>query len=36
VIEKRDMNVKLRSNRQQTLSDLVTDLRHLGIVAAVA
>jgi hypothetical protein len=36
VIEKRNVNVELRSNRQQALSDLMTDLRHLGIVASVA
>jgi hypothetical protein len=36
VVEKCDVNVKLRSNRQQTLADLMADLRHLGVVASVA
>jgi hypothetical protein len=36
VVEKRNVNVKLRPDRQQTLSDLVADLRHLGVVASVA
>ena len=30
------MDVELRSDRQQTLSDLMADLRHLRIVASVA
>jgi hypothetical protein len=36
VVEKCHVNVELRSNSQQTLADLMTDLRHLGVVASVA
>ena len=36
VIEEGDVDVELRPDRQQTLSDLMADLRHLWIVAAVA
>jgi hypothetical protein len=36
VVEKRNVNVELGSDRQQTLSDLMADLRYLRIVASVA
>jgi hypothetical protein len=36
VVEKCNVNIELWSDRQQTLSDLVADLRHLGVVASVA
>jgi hypothetical protein len=36
VVEKRNVNVEFWSDSQQTLSDLMADLRHLGVVASVA
>jgi hypothetical protein len=36
VVKKSAVDVKLRSDRQQTLSDLMADLRHLGVMASVA
>jgi hypothetical protein len=36
VVKESAVDVKLRSDRQQTLSDLMADLRHLGVVASVA
>jgi hypothetical protein len=35
VVEEGAVDVKLRPDRQQTLSDLMADLRHLGVVASV-
>jgi hypothetical protein len=36
VIQEGDVDVELRPDSQQTLSDLMTDLRHLRVVASVA
>ena len=36
VVEKRHVNIKFRSNCQQTLADLMADLRHLRVMASVA
>jgi hypothetical protein len=36
VIKEGDVDVELRSDRKQTVSNLMTGLRHLRVVASVA